>query len=292
MAQTKSGSPHGALSVQFALLGNDGKAYGVAGGSQANNTVSGAYLAKYLKSCDMPIPDRNTIDFTSKDTWNGSFQYGISSLGSFSLTLENIDADLIALLSGSSVDQTTNALWTYFAENVLAETVPQVCVIVTYRIQIRGGVLDGGDRYAHAIIPKAWCAPKGVSGAPSFQTAGEYSIQVTPTASAIHPAGVPFSSMAMNLEDDRTPILTLFTDNPIHLATYVGDGTATTFTLPYLPLSEVVTVNNSPNEFNIDGTLTALSALASDTGVATLTAPVGSGTHSAILYETNHRTAA
>lgn len=292
MAQETSGDAHGFYRAQIALIAPDGKAYGTAGPNADAGTISGAYIAGYPKNCDMPFPDRTVIDFTGKDTWNGSYMYGITSLGSFSMTLENVDASLIALVSGSTVDQVTNANWTYYAENILAEQVPQVALILTYRFQARGGVNDGADLYLNTIIPRCWIAPKGISGAPAFQQAGEYQFQVTPTAAARHPHGLPFSAMSLNLQDNRTPSLHVVTNNPLYLVTMVGDAAATTFTMPYLPVSSTVTLNDTPNEFVVDGALVAPTSFDTSTGVLTPATTLADGEHAAILYETTFATAA
>ncbi len=109
MAQVKSGDPHGLYRVMVGVVDTNGYNYGTAGLDVANGTLIQPYLMKYAKAAEMPLPDRTVIDFTGGDVWTGSFVYGITSLGSFSLESSTVDADLIALVSGGSVDQTTNS---------------------------------------------------------------------------------------------------------------------------------------------------------------------------------------
>lgn len=286
MAQIKKGNPHGLVYAQVALMGTNGRSYGVAGSSQSVNTISAAYLIKDPLSGELPIPDRTTIDFTGGDKWLGAYQYGITSLGSFTLATAALDATLIALVTGSNVDQVTNQLWTIYSEDILRERLPQVCVLLTFRLQSRETGTDGGDYYITYIIPRAWMAPKGTSGAPGFQSKGQYSFQITPTTGDKFPHGLAFGTN-QNWQDNKAPIFAIISDNPIALADYVGNGVATSFILPYKPLSTDVDSDNGRNQMVKNGTLTDLSAVNTGTAQITLAAAGASGDYHGMLYETN-----
>lgn len=287
MAQIKKGYPHGLAFAQVALVGTNGRAYGTAGPSQANGVVSGAYLIDDPISGELPIPDRTTIDFTGGDRWLGSYQYGITSLGSFTLGAADIDATLIAMVTGSKVDQTTNQKWTMYSENVLKDRLPQVCVMLTFRIQSRESGTDGGDFFITYVIPRAWMAPKGTSGAPGFQSKGQYSFQITPTAGGGLPIGVPFTQANQGWQNNKTPILAVISDNPIGLATFIADGTLTDFTLPYLPVTSTVASGNAGNLHALNGAITGLSAVDTSTGEVTLLAAGSAANYHGLMYETN-----
>ncbi len=271
--------------MQFALVGSNGFAYGTAGPTQANNSVSGALVQFYPKNASLPLPDRTVIDFTGGNRWLGAYQYGITSLGSMAATFDNVDADLVAMLSGSSVDQTTTSAWTIFSENVLALSIPQVAVLVTFQLQGRGAQ-EGGDFFITGVIGRSWAAPKGFTNAPNFQSAGEYNVQITPTSTNVFPHGVPFGTN-QDWQGNATPLLWIISERPIHLATFVGNNAATTFTLPYLPLDSTVTQNASRTQVAVAGTTTAPSSINTSTGVITMSAAPGSGVHVGVLYETN-----
>ncbi len=286
MVQIKKGDPHGCARVQIALLAVNGRAYGTAGSAAAADTTSGAFQITDPKNCTLPAPDRNTINFTGGNRWLGAFQYGIDALGSFQFTTQAKDFDLNALLTGGAVDQTTNTLWTYGAPNTFKDELPQVCMLVTWRLQARG-TNEGASVFITTIIPRAWIYPAGESGAPSFQSPGEVTYTVTPTASTVLPHGITVAGMSMTQELDKAWRVDVITDNAIGLCTYVASGgAAPTFTLPFLPLSSTVTVNASPNEFAQDGTLTALTSVSTSTGLCTITGTPAASLHTAILYET------
>lgn len=287
MAQIKKGYPHGLAYAQVALVGTNGRAYGLVGPSQPSDSVAGAYLIDDPISGELPIPDRTTIDFTGGDRWLGSYQYGITSLGSFTLGAADIDATLIAAVTGSKVDQTSNQKWTVYAENVLADRLPQVTVLLTFRIQSRESGTDGGDFFITYVIPRAWMAPKGVSGAPSFQGKGQYSFQITPTAGGAWPIGVPFSTANQGWQNNKTPVFAIISDNPIGLASYIADGTETTFTAPYLPVTSTVASSNAGNLHALNGAFAALSSVNTTTGLVTLASAGSDLDYHGLMYETN-----
>lgn len=285
MVQVKSGSPHGLAFVQVALMGPDGRHYGTSGYGAAAGVNSHAYLCRNPTAADLPLPDRTTIDFQGGDKWLGSFQYGITSLGSFNITLDNIDATLIAMVTGSLVDQTTNQKWTIYSENILASSLPQVCILVTFRLQSRESGTDGGSYYITYMINRAWMAPKGVTGAPSFQARGQYTFQITPTASDKMVTGLAFGAN-QNYDNNRTPIVAIISDNPLGLSMFIGDGADTTFESGYRGLTTNVDSDNGTNHMVKNGTITDLSTYVTTTKVATLT---GAGTtldYHSLLYET------
>jgi hypothetical protein len=286
MAQYKKGDPHGMHRVQIALVGDDGFAYGTVGQDAANDTELPMYVARYPKSCDMPLPDRTVIDFMAADTWQGSFMYGITSMGSFTLTMSGYDADMIALVTDSAVDLTTNTEWVYFSENIMVEDLPQICIWITYRIQVRGGAADGAAYFITSMIPRCWMAPKGVSGAPANQAAGEYPFQITPTVSSVLPSSLSLANMAMSLQDERAPIVHIISQYPLMGQGFVGDAAATTMTMPYLPVSATVTINASPNEYIVAGTPTALTSMVPATGVATFPSAPTAGQFVFVTSET------
>lgn len=239
----------------------------------------------YPKNASLPLPDRTVIDFTGGNRWLGAYQYGITSLGSMAATFDNVDADLVAMLSGSSVDQTTTSAWTIFSENLLALSIPQVAVLVTFQLQGRGAD-EGGDFFITGVIGRSWAAPKGFTNAPNFQAAGEYNVQITPTSTNVFPHGVAFGAN-QDWQGNATPLLWIISGRPIHIATYIGNNTETTFTLPYLPTSNNVTQSTSPNQVAVNGTPTAPSSISTSTGEVVMGSAPAAGAYVGIMYETN-----
>ncbi len=296
MAQIRIGDPHGLYKVFIGLVDSLGFNYGTAGESVAEGTFLAPYEMKYPKSAAIEQPDRATIDFTSGDVWTGSYVYGITSLGQFQLTSSTVEGDLIAMLSSSNVDNSTNERMVMFSENIMLPTPPQAFLLIVFRIQSKEQGQVGANKYMSYIVPRAWVAPKGVSGAPSFQTAGEYGFTITPTVGDRFPWGLPFSETGMNLQNNQAPVISLITDYPLHPVAYIAEAGASSvnITLPYKPVgSNIASPDSSvdPVQVFIDGVMTNADSVTVSNGqvVVSPIAPAVTftgGEHIDILYET------
>lgn len=242
MVQIAEGDSHGLFKVLVQLVGADGLSYGVAGEDIAAGATSPAYVVDDPKSANIPVPDRTTIDFTGGDVWIQSFQYGITSLGSFDWVNQSIDANLIALATGTLVDQTSNDLHTVFTEDVLSAGRPQVSLVFIYRIQSTELATFGATKYIHAVIPRCWLAPKGTQNAPAFQAAGDYVLQVTPTVASRKINGPLFDSN-LNASGDKVSGYYIIADNPLHMTVFratAASPTPSVIVAPYKPIDEAI----------------------------------------------------
>ena len=242
MAQIVRGDPHGLYKVLVQKVGADGLSYGIAGENIVSAATSPAYVVHDPKSANIPLPDRTTIDFTGGDVWIQSFQYGITSLGSFDWINQSVDADLIALATDTLVDQTSNAKHTVFTEDALSAVRPQVSLVFIYRIQSTELATFGATKYIHAIIPRCWMAPKGTQNAPAFQTAGEYAFQITPTAGGRKINGPLFDSN-LNAYGNKVSAYYIITDNPLHMVVHhaaAASPTPASIVVPYTPYDEAI----------------------------------------------------
>ncbi len=285
MAQTKIGNAHGLYRVQIGLVSSNGENYG-SSASPSAATVLPSYVIKDPKSAEIPAPDRTVIDFTGGDRWRGSYQYGITSMGSFEMKLATVDATFIALAAGSSVDQTTNTRLTIFGENNLRPTVPQMWIALTYRLQSREAGSKGADKFITSVIPRCWVAPKGLTGAPSFQGVGEYTFTVVPTIGEKFPTGLAFGTN-QDFEEDEAAVFHIISDNPIHFVGYIASGTTTTLTLPYKPISYTYTSHDSstmPVQVVVDGVITDATSVTQATGVVVV--PTIAEDYVGVMYET------
>lgn len=251
MAQVKLGDPHGLYRVFVGLVDEIGQNVGTAGPGVGEGTMVSPYLIRYAQSAEIAMPDRTVVDFTGGDVWTGSYVYGITSLGTFQLTLATAEADLVAMLSNSTVDQTTNTRQTYFSDNIMESTPPQAFMMIVFRLQSKEVGRKGANKFMSMILPRAWVNPKGVAGAPNFQAAGTYGFTIVPTIGDRFPWGFPFSSSAMNLSDDETPVVYVITDYPPHTVGYIPtNGSATaTITLPFKVAGQAIVTPSSADDY-------------------------------------------
>lgn len=293
MAQVKIGDAHGLYRVVIGNVGRNGYNYGTAGQNAEPGTTLPGYVIRYPQNGEFQMPDRTVIDFTGGDVWTGAYVYGITSLGTFQVTLSVVDATLIAFTSGSKVDQVSNSRWTGFAENVMRPTPPQSWMILNYRLQSKEQGSKGADLFMNTIIPRCWINPKGLSGAPAFQSAGQYGLQVIPTVSDRLPHGLAFTADAQGFEENETPVMYFITENPLYLVGHIADPTAGVdyISLPYKPVSYDYTTPDSssdPVQVLVNGVPTNATSIDEETGFLEV-GGLTEGDYIGVLYETLYR---
>lgn len=293
MAQVIEGYSHGLYKIVAQLTGADGSSYGVAGDGISAGANSNAYVMDWPQSANIAIPDRTTIDFTGGDRWQQSYQYGITSLGSFDFSLENTDPTMTALCTGTLVDQTTNAAWTQYTEDILAGARPQLSLMIIHKIQSAEQSTFGQTKYVNTIIPRCWIAPKGVSGI-NFQAKAASTFQVTATGAARAIDGEAFAAN-LNAADNRVAWYHIISDYPLAMVAAKANATSHNIVGAYKPISSVVgTTSSSKNRIvKLSGT-TYTVGVADTVTTATATAAVGTALTVAAndflfwLYETGY----
>jgi len=297
LAQIKIGDPHGLFRVFVGLIDSSGYQFGTSGPGVVAGTVCSPYNIRFAQNAEIAMPDRTVIDFTGGDIWTGSYVYGITSLGTFQLTLSTVEADLIAMLSDSAVDQTQNTRTTVFSDNIMKATPPQVFMMIVFRIQSKESGSKGANKFLTLVMPRVWVTPKGISGAPAFQAAGTYNFTIVPTVGDRMPWGPLFSAGGMDLEEDETPVFYMITDNPVHTVTMIAAAGATeTVQLPYkvvgatLPISSPDSGTDPLQEY-INGTQYDATSIGATSLVTTTNLAAASFTGGEIIgifYETDY----
>lgn len=298
MAQIKIGDPHGLFRVFVGLVDESGYNFGTAGPGVDQGTQLSPYLIRYAQSAEIGLQDRTVVDFTGGDVWTGSYVYGITSLGTFEMTLSTVEAELVAFLSDSTVDNTTNENVTLFSDNIMVPTPPQAWMMIVFRIQSKETGSKGANKFLTIVLPRTWVTPKGISGAPAFQSPGTYGFTIVPTVGDRFPWGQPFSCTNLNLELDETPVVYMITDNPVHAVGYVATAAnaTETLTLPFKPVgNDIVAPDNSsdPLQTYIDGRSQNADSVTVSTGevIVSPIAPASQfdgGEYIGVLYETNY----
>ena len=294
MAQTTIGDAHGLYKVWVGLVDDKGYNMGIAGPDVANNTLTEPYHMRYVQSAEISMQDRTVINFTGGDVWTGSFIYGITQLGTFSLTNATVEAELIALLSDSAIDQTLNTRQTIYSENIMLASPPQVWMMIVFRLQSKEPGTKGASKFMNLILPRVWMSPKGLSGAPAFQANSTYGYQIVPTVGDRMPFGPLFSTSTLGLANDETPVFYIITDYPLHTVTIKATASASmTVNLPYLPVYFDVTTPDSatdPVQVYVNGVQVDATSVNLTTGAVVV--PSGgtfvAGDIITVLYETNY----
>lgn len=269
--------------VQVFRVNSSGYSTGI---TPPDDVANGDELIPHLiyeaRAANIPTPQRVVANLTGGNRWLGSVTFGTNDVPEFDLTLSTLDAILTTMAGDSAVDTTLNQKFRRFSSNENLSIPPQVGLILTTIFQSRDGGTDGNNLWINYIIPRAQITP---GNAPmSYQAPGDTPYKVKPTMAVREPHGILFSAGNMNLAQNKAVMYCIITEYPLFLASLIGDAAATTLTVPYLPATSVITVNNSYNEYALAGVPTALTSMNVSTGVATLPAAPGAGIIGGVLY--------
>lgn len=237
MAVSLAGGDHGLWKVVIQKVGSNGTSYGQAGSSIANGSTSQAYVGKFPKTEGLAVPDRTVIEFTGGDRWITSFQYGINSLGSFEFTCQDTDANLVALTTGTNVDQTTNTEWAMYTENTLQQSFSDFSIMFIYRMQSFETATFGQTYYVHTIVPRCTISPK--LPAKSYQSPSDYAYQVTPKSNAREIRGLTLGSN-LGATDNIVSHYHIIAENPLYMFVMRANGTSATAVSAYKPVTSTV----------------------------------------------------
>jgi len=292
MAAIKKGGQHGLWKAVIQLVGSDGISYGQAGDTITAGTISQGYVAQFPKTAGISAPDRTTIDFTGGDRWVTSYTYGINSLGSFDFSVQDEDADLIAMLTGTAIDSTTNTEWNIYTEDLLATQFPDVSLMLIWRVQSFEDSTFGQTFYVHQIVPRCSIVPKG--GEHAYQSPADQTYQVTPKTNKrlINGTTVPTTLLAT---DNTLVYYKVVSANPLYMFVMKANAASATAVSAYKPVTSTVgTASATKNLVVKVVTGTATPGVADTVTVATGTfaigtaLPVASGNMLHILHETNY----
>lgn len=276
----------GLYRVLMGIVGANGQSLGIQT-TLANGSTSGAYVFKRAQTANLAHPDPTTLPITGGDKQVTLFQFGNTPLSSFDLMVADLDPALFALL-GSTVDNTTtNTSFEFFGTNDNLTVPITVWVALISRYQDVSIGANGPDKYVTTVIPR--CTPRVKLGGQAYQAHAPVTIKLTPTYSDRTPNGQTFDATGLNMtfEDNLATHYGIISTYPLHLMSFRSDGTATSFTTTYKPVSSAITAGATPNYFFRNGTSQALASVVTSTGVATMAAAGTAGDLNTLLYQVN-----
>lgn len=272
--------------LQFAViwrLSSDGYPAGLAG-TLANGNTAQAYLSTDVRSAVFNVLAATTVDVTGGDKPKvASFTFGGRQLSSFEVVIPRCDPTLIAALTSSAVDTTSNSNFTLYSTNPNRESPVLGGLLLQQRYQPVNGT-DSGMKVRTLAIPRAELSIR--TGGMDFQTPSDVTLTVTPLMSTRSAHGQLFSALNMDLVENRADHYELISNNPLHIVSFRGNASLTSVTAAYRPTSSVITLGATPNWYTLNGTATALSAVNTSTGVMTFTAAPAAASWNVIMYET------
>lgn len=232
-----------------------------------------------------PEPTITRYEARGGGTYEGSATGGVEALGAGELQIDQIDPALITLARGGSVDTTTiTGGPEIYAENLLNVAPFEVGLMLVGRKQKLGSVKR--NQYWHVLYPLVTCSFRK----PNMTQEGGVNSQIPvlafdPQVAQKFPWGEAFGSAQGWYNYSEVSIM-LDADYPYALTTFVADGVETTFTSQFKPQLSTVTAGRAGNVTAKNGTPTALTSIATSTGVHTLAAAGSSGDLWVSFYQT------
>lgn len=219
----------------------------------------------------------------------GTIALGAESASPGTLTLSDYDVDFTTLATGTVLDNTTYpGFQMHTADHLAKPATLGLLVIQGYHDRVDGAASYGTAKYLNKFYLKSqFTAPD----ARASQEGGtnpnplEWGFNVQPGAAL--PNGALLSVTSLGVTDNTAYYVSMITDYPLHITTWIANGSATTFTLPYLPIYDTED-NSGDNIITKNGAETTVTSVNTGTGVVTIAAAGDSGDVWTVIYKTNY----
>lgn len=291
----------GIYDIQVALVTDDGYAVGLTAAGAiptlsalVNDTEYYAYRVSHPVEITPLTPGRSVATDRGGQRIRGQRDLGLSDLGSFEITMSDYDALFEAIVTGSSINNTTVDGWTMSGPNHGQQSLPYVCLIATVGFQSRDSGTYGSNYYMNYIFPRVQISPSGDSG---NQGDGENpnprTYTVTPSMASKFITGQTWNDaaptgLAMSYANGEAMVHRAATQYPLRLMTWIAHGTTDTFNLDYLPMSSLVALEGSPNLVCDDGTRVLPDSISTTTGAVDVsTVSPAAASKIVMVYPTN-----
>lgn len=253
--------------------------------------VLSAYRINHPTTLTPAIPTRGQATDRGGSTVLGTKDTGMEELPSASIELSDFDLLFDALVTLGGVDTSYSNGWVQGGANHGNPAPPRVGMALLGGWNSRDAAdYDDpeilGTTYPSCQITPGYPAQNQNSGVnPSAVT---YTIKVANSKYRID--GVPYSLISgLNYHNDETFVHPMKREEQWHMVTWVADGSASSFTLPYLPLYSDATVNGrniiSRNRQQINVT-----SVNTTTGLVTLTGTYTALDRIKVIYPTAWQT--
>lgn len=283
------GLPLGSKRALFWKVMTGGYMGGTAGDALAADTVSSPYLLDDIKTADPAPIDAEVITQTGGDVRIAQVNIGDRPIGPFNLSTAGVNPAFWAWATNSAVDE-TNSLLDEFSTNPAELDLPTLGLGIQ-RQYYRPNASANKRYWITQVFPSCFVEPKNSNY--QERQFSEVTNRIVPDYSLYHFGGEQFSpSTKMKLTDGKTDCFYIVSPDPIHIVVYKApDTSAPTIQLPYLPTSDVVTLNATLNRCWRNGTLEALTSVSTSTGEAVAAAGAANDIL-VIAYSTNYVAAA
>lgn len=240
--------------------------------SPANGTVYGAYVLDNLVEFSTDADTQPQVTFENGGTRKASVYSAGATKGNVTVTLNTFDPVLYAYLTKTSVDSTTNTTHTITTDNPRQGATPRF--IIGFNMKTVN-IVTGQAVWETRIYPNVIFKQAGESGGADVtgdvRNPNNLTYIVTPSESTRSASGELFANMNTGSFGGVAMVERWNGSYPLHLTTYVDDGSAGTFTLPYKPVLSTAT-GTAGNNITTNGAQSTVDSVNTGTGVVTRTA--------------------
>ena len=240
-------------------------------------TLSPAFMLRGPMTLKAAKAARASVEFRGAGTPEGKRPAGIDSIGDAELQMSQWDSGLDPIINGGLVDTTSLSGAEISSPNNInpSPNVLALCNIV--RVDRRDS-LNRVD-YLHLLYPNCTMSRQtpdmqqvdGNQKNPSPVTA-----VITPSVATKFPNGVAFGANQAWYRNSEFEFY-MTSQYPYFMDVWVADGSATTFTLTYLPKYSGVGTGNTNNWVTKNGTPTAPTSINTSTGLVTIASAGSAG---------------
>lgn len=261
-----------------------GAALGQQGSALPNGSGSPAYLLDDVINAEQAFAQFTELVFKAGDIEGNVMSFGNTKIQPFDILLDTYDSSLNDLIQGVT-SITSNPYRTRTAQNP-ARAQPKPAGLA---IQQRAMDADtGNQKYITHFLSKGTATYR--RGGAQYQEASNSTLHFAPLLTKYAFTGQQFGSgtnqINLGLALNKTDCMSIISDNPLFLYSFKADGTAVNFTLPYLPVSSVVTLGATPNEYWKAGVEAALTSASISTGAIVIPAAGTAAQIGVVLWDT------
>lgn len=249
-----------------------------------SNVTSHAYMVDNAVEVTMPEFSFERAIFRGGGQYLGSMTIGIADVPEIPIVFSDVDDTLIQLCGGGASDTTTLGGAEISGLNELNPDPNRIGIFLTSKFHSRASGSDGEYRYRTLFM-----AGQMRFSQPQLTHAGGENPSALrgvfyPQVVSKFPNGVSFGAN-QSFYKNKAVAVQLVTDKPLAMTTFIADGSATTYTLAYLPAKSTVTGGNTDaNWITKAGAATAPSSISTSTGVVTIASAGTTGDYHNAIY--------
>jgi len=279
------GNVSGLFAMQVYKLYNN-RAYGTISDptTPGANVTSHAYMVDNPVTVAMPELSFDRAAFRGGGQFLGSMFIGLADMPEVAMEFSDIDDTLMQLCGGSLSDTTTVSGMEISSMNELNPDPTRIGIMLTSKFHSRASGSDGEHQYRTLFL-----AGQMRFSQPALQHSGGENpsplrATFTPQVMSKFPNGVAFGAN-QSMYKNKAVAFQIFTDKPLAMTVYIANGSATTFTLGYLPAKSTVTTGNTDaNWITKAGVATAPTSISTTTGVVVIAAAGTTGDYHNAIY--------